>query len=219
MRLVLLTIMILGVQFSKAQILNFNNLSTDKLNHVQLSAGLNMAVMTNVEYGRIVHLKSKPILLSANFTLPMGHNLGDDKRFAINVSGSIIEFNKWGFPIHIGIQSVHTGNKMSRITGIGTKLSFNPGYYKKTWFAGADIVYNKHLLTHIKNSDFYKKVYYSEAKDGWYYNAGGNLFFGLIAGKSINHNELNLKLGYVVTEKLNTLLVPYYAEIAYKLKF
>jgi hypothetical protein len=219
MRLILITIIILCAQFLKAQVVNFNNLSTDKLNHIQFSAGLNMAVMANVEYARILYLKSKPILLSANFTLPMGQNIGDDKKFSINASGNIMEFRNWGFPIHLGIHSVHTGNKMIKITGLGTKVSINPGYYKNTWFAGVDIGYEKQLLTHIKNSDFYKEVYFSEANDGWYSGAGGNLFFGFIAGKSINHNELNLKAGYIATEKFQTLLVPYYAEIAFKINF
>ena len=61
--------------------------------------------------------------------------------------------------------------------------------------------------------------YFSEAKDGLYKNAGGNIHFGIIAGKTLNKGELNLKLGMITTEQLNLVLVSYYAQIGYRISF
>lgn len=216
----LLCLFILVANLSSAQVFNFENISTDKKNIIQASIGLNMAVIGHVEYGRVLKFKEKLFVVSANIIIPMGEKIFDDGKVAINISGNTINYKNWKIPVHFGFFSTFTSNKMSSISTLGTQISISPGYYKKSWFVGSEITYDKFMLAYIKNSDFYREAYYSEALDGWYKNSGGNLHFGLIGGKTFsNNNEINLRVGIITTEKFNTTLVPYYALIGYKFIF
>lgn len=218
-KLKLLLLFTLLVNLSKAQIVNFENVTLENKNSIQASFGLDFAAMANLEYGRVIPIKGKPYVLSANFTLPFGENLFDDYKLALNLSGNILKKDNWAMPVHIGVFSTTTENKMNRIASSGFHVSINPGFYKKSWFVATEITYDKMLLSHIKNSDLYKEVYYSEAKDGWYKNTGGNFHFGFIAGKTLKKGELNIKLGMITTEQLKLVLVSYYAQIGYKISF
>jgi hypothetical protein len=207
------------VNLSIAQIVNFENVSLERKSSIQASFGLNMAAMANLEYGRTLSIKENPFILSANATLPFGENILDDYRLAINLSSNTFKKGNWAMPAHLGLFATTTENKMNRMVSSGIHISINPGYYKKSWFVATEITYDKFLFSHIKNSKHYKEVYYSEAKDGWYKNTGGNFHFGLIAGKSLKKGELNIKLGMITTEQLNLVLVSYYAQVGYRIYF
>jgi len=218
--IILLYLFILVANLSNAQVFNFESISTDKKNIIQTSIGLNLAVIGNIEYGRVLKFKEKLYVVSANITMPMGEKMFDDGKVAINISGNTINYGNWKVPIHLGFFSTFTSNKMSSISTLGTQISINPGYYKKSWFIASEITYDKFIFSYIENSDFYREVYFSEAKDGWYKNSGGNFHFGVIGGKTFtNNNELNFKIGIISTEKFNTPLVPYYAVVGYKFVF
>ncbi len=215
----LILLFTLLVNLTNAQIVNFENVSIDRKNIIQASFGLDMAVMANIEYGRVIPIKGKPYILSANVSMPFGENGFDDCQMTLNFSGNTLKKDNWAMPAHFGIFTTTTKNSMSSISSSGIRISINPGYYKASWFVASEIVYDKFLLSNIKNSDLYKKVYYSEAKDGWYKNSGGNFHFGILSGKTIGKNELNLKFGMITTEQLNLVLVSYYAQIGYRISF
>lgn len=201
------------------QIANFENISLDRKNMVQASVGLDMAVMTKIEYSRVVNIRQKLFLLSGGFTMPFGDEILDDFKLALHISGRLAKKNNWQVPFHIGVFNTSASNKFNQNSTVGAHVSVNPGYYKKTWFAAAEITYDKFILSYIKSSDFYREAYFAEVKDGWYKNTGGNFHFGVMGGKTFKNSELNFKMGLILTERLNTILVPYYARIGYRFMF
>jgi len=215
-KLIIIFLLIIISDLSYSQVINFENIPVDKKNIIQTSFGLNMAVIGDIEYSRVLKFKEKTFLISANITLPMGKDFFDDRRFAINISANSFKHKNWELPIHFGVFSTFTSNKMSVISTIGTKIAINPGFYKKSWFIASEITYDKFILSYIKNSDYYKETYFLQAKDAWYKNSGGNFHFGIMGGKTIKNSELNLRIGIITTENFNSILVPYYALIGYK---
>lgn len=215
-RIKLILLFTLLVNISSAQVVNFENVTLETKNSIQASFSVDLAALINIEYGRVISIKNNPFILSANVGLPFGEIISDDYKIVMNISGNISKRKNWTLPAHIGLFNNRTKNSMNSVASSGFRLSITPGYYKKSWFVASEIAYEKFLLTHIENSEFYKKVYYAEAKDGWYKNSGGNIHFGIITGKTINKGELNLKFGLQTTENLNQVLVPYYVQIGYK---
>ena len=212
-------VLVLVSNFGISQTHNFHNIPSTKKNFIQASFGLDMALMLDLNYGRVIQIKERNYILSANATLPMGDEAMDDSRFELNFTGSLWENKNWAIPASLGIHTAFVNNKMNQMASVGAQLGVYPGWYKKSGFVAMELIYDKFLVSHIRNSEVYKEVYYEDAKDGWYKNPGGNFHLGVTAGKSLKKGELNLRAGGVFSEKGRMPNVPYYAVIAYKLYF
>lgn len=133
-------------------------------------------------------------------------------RFAIKNSelkiGSILPvFGKGSFMIvnilNFSVGSDATSNFNSKKFAAADKIAF--GFYKKTWFIATTAGYEKILLNHIENTEFYKTTYYEDAKDGWYKGAGGSFQFGIEGGGTFKKKyDLHLEIKKPYTEKFNS---------------
>ncbi|MGB1004520.1 MAG: hypothetical protein ACPGVC_09830 [Salibacteraceae bacterium] len=213
------SILIFMVAISLGQTINFQNIHASKKNFGQVSFGLDLAVMAQLHYGHVFSIRQKPFVLSANAMLPMGEEFLDDFKIGLNFTGSLLKSNNWAVPISVGFNSSFIQNNMNEMATVGTQIALYPGWYKKEGFVAIELFYDKFLVSHIQNSAYYKKAYYSAAKDGWFNHSGGNLRIGLSAGKTLKKGELNLRLGGIFSERGRMPNVPYYGTVGYKFWF
>ena len=71
----------------------------------------------------------------------------------------------------------------------------------------------------MTHSDWYHTYFYTQARDGWYLDAGGTFHYGLVGGIAFGRTELLLRYGALRTEKFNDLTPPMYASIGLGLAF
>jgi hypothetical protein len=67
--------------------------------------------------------------------------------------------------------------------------------YGPRWFVVAEAGHDRAWLTHVKNGDWYRTYFYSDAKDGWYSGTGGLLHGGAKGGVTIGRVEVVLRAG------------------------
>lgn len=89
------------------------------------------------------------------------------------ISGNIMLVNNF----NTSIGAVSTRHFNSKKIAFANEL--NIGVYKKKWFIGLTVEYEKIVLTHLNHTEFYRKTYYEDAVDGWYKGAGSMIQIGL----------------------------------------
>jgi hypothetical protein len=87
------------------------------------------------------------------------------------------------------------------------------GVYRPGWFVAGEFGFDKAIITHITHSEWYRKYFYPEAKDGWYLDAGGTYHYGVSSGVSLGRMELLGRFGWQRTEEFEALQPPVYASV------
>ena len=109
--------------------------------------------------------------------------------------------------------SIYTG------TALRSEVVLLAGPYGRRWFALSEIGYDRAWLTYIKNSDWYRTYFYSDAKDGWYSGTGGTFAAGAKAGFAVGHVEVVVRAGITKSETLQALDLPFYATLGANYRF
>jgi hypothetical protein len=105
--------------------------------------------------------------------------------------------------LHASAGSVETQNFDSAKFAAGDELAV--GFYHGSWFFAATGEYEKIYLSHIEHTEFYRKTYYEDAKDGWYGFPGGTFQFGIEGGVTIKKKyDIHLEVKVPYTESFNS---------------
>ena len=125
----------------------------------------------------------------------------------LKIGGILFVFEKGSFKgvnnLNLSAGSVTTHNFDSKKFAIGDEVAV--GFYKKNWFIAMTGEYEKIYLNHIEHTEFYRKTYYEDAKDGWYKGAGGMFQFGFEGGGTIKGKyDIHLEMKLPFTEKFNS---------------
>lgn len=202
--LIISIVLLIDVNQLSAQTI-INNDSVNK-NRAYIRVGIEPATMLTLGYQRNL----RPGFLKQPITA-FGEWSVSAFRFSIKNSefktgGILPVFEKGNFKIvnnlNLSVGSVKTSHFNSKKFAIADEVAI--GFYKKKWFFATTVEYEKILLNHIKNTDFYRETYYEDANDGWYKGAGGMFQFGIEGGRTFYEKyDVHLELKMPFTEKFN----------------
>ena len=181
-------------EVSVSQNINWRALREDNPNIVQLNAGYDFGVTTQLGYYRAFTM-IKPAMVGLDFSFPMGNNLLDDFKVRLGGQVEVVEFH--GFSATIKISSVFRRyqTELVRIVSFGSDFAVLAGYCTPTWSIGGEFGFDKSITSQFKNSEI-MRAYFPATKDGWYVPTGGHYYYGMQGGKTIGESfDLSLRLG------------------------
>ena len=224
MKTLLKTIVISGLILSigsvNAQTINWASLNDGNKHIFNANLGFEYSLIYGLGYGHQFKTKFFPMVVSAEYSFPSGNNIIDD--FKAKIGGQIrwIEFHNFQFSTKIYGVFRRYENDFVRLVNFGSDLSGIAGYYRPRCFVAAEVGFDKAIVTQFKHSIVYSEQY-SGFKNGWYKpSTGGNFFYGLQTGVSFRKNDINLRIGKILTQDFKTTpMVPFYAQLGYNRKF
>lgn len=180
-----------GVQ---AQNINWKWAEGDNRHYGHVNFGYDFGITTQLGYSYLTQIK-KPLLLTADYSFPMGKDLLDDHK--IRLGGQIQAFEQGNLMLTVklyGSLKRHETNFV-RMFNLGLETSGLLGFYKPKWHIAAELGWMKPATSHLKHSGALKDNFPS-VTDGWYTSNGGYYFYGIQAGKSITKSwDLSLNVG------------------------
>lgn len=194
---------------------NINWASTDKPqnNLLYVNFGYDYGVTTQLGYGRKLNT-FKSMVVTADYSFPMGNSLMDDFKIRIGGQMPIYGFKNFQFSVKLnGVYRRHQTVLVS-MNSIGSEIALLFGIYKPKWHLAAEGGYDNAGATHLNHSDK-MKVIYPSIKDGWYSSTGGNFFYGIQGSKTIDEKiGLSLRLGATTARlKDQNPLIPIYLQL------
>ncbi|QEC70149.1 hypothetical protein FRZ67_06150 [Panacibacter ginsenosidivorans] len=214
----MLTTVLFIALLSKAQTINWANLSKKQKNIINVNAGVDYSLSYGIGYG--YQLRSKlPIVLNTEFSVPSGNNLTDDYKAKIGAQIRWLQLDNVHFTTKIQGVFRRYENDYATLLNFGSDLSGIVGYYKTHWFVAGEVGFDKAIVTHFKNSDL-EKENYPDIQDGWYEpSTGGNFYYGIQTGYSQQKFDVYLKAGKITTQTFSDApLVPFYAQLGVNVK-
>ena len=220
MKIIIATlIFVMSVGYTSAQNINWQSLNIEQKSLGYLNAGYDFGMTTQIGYGYKLDA-FRPILLTADYSFPMGEDLIDD--FKIKLGGQIAIFEKNNFIASAkfyGIFRRHQTN-LVRMLSFGAELSALAGYYQPTWHIAGEFGFDKSIITHLTHSDVFRDNF-PIITDGWYIPSGGHLYYGIQGSKTLNKSfELSLRAG-ATNAQVNdeNAPLPYYTQIGLVWRF
>lgn len=217
-------IIILIVLFSickhtQAQHIQWNK--ADSTRHIiSANVGWDYSFTYGVAYNRKV-MDRIPTYLAIQSALPIGGQRFDDIKSKIGVQSQLLDIS--GFVLGASVFGVYRRyeNDLVRMQNFGSDFRLNTGYYGRWWSIGMEGGFDKAIVTHFKHSQLYKDDFYTEVRDGWLEPpTGGNFYYGLHLGLSLDKSDITLNGGKVIAENLkNTPLIPFYFNLGFNYRW
>jgi hypothetical protein len=188
---------------------------------VTAETGLQSGVVTSLGYatGLRIDALDRTVMPFAQATLLMARPDLHDYAFRAGAQLSLLTVGWFDLSTQLAFDVAETENSIYRGTALRTDLVLLAGHYGRRWFAVGEAGYDRSWLTYVKNSDWYRTYFYSDAKDGWYSGTGGLLHAGAKGGVTIGRVEVVLRAGAARTEALNDLDLPFYATLGANMRF
>ena len=188
---------------------------------VTAETGLQSGVVTSLGYAAGLRLDriDRTLMPFAQATLPIARPDLHDYAFRAGAQISVLTIGWFDLSAQLAFDVAETENSIYRGTALRTDLVVLGGHYGRRWFAVGELGYDRAWLTYIKNSDWYRTYFYSDAKDGWYGGTGGLLHAGAKGGVMVGSVEVVLRAGVTKTEALRDLDLPFYATLGANLRF
>jgi len=218
-KILTMLILVASVSCAFAQNINWKSVSEHNKSLAYLNFGYDFGMTAQIGYGYKLNA-FRPILLTADYSFPMGKELIDD--FKIRLGGQISVFEKSSFVVSARIYGIFRRHQTSlvRMVGFGSELSAIAGYYKPKWHIAGEFGFDKSIITQLKNSDIMREIF-PGVTDGWFIPSGGNFFYGVQGGKTFGKSlELSLRIGATNAQSNDeNALLPYYTQLGLLWKF
>ena len=214
-KVLIIVCLLVAFKLAKSQNMNWA-LMNDSLNQsVEATLSLDYGITYGVGYNYVFNTMF-PLALHGDVSIPSGENLLDDYKIK---TGAVLRLTQIGdVYVDAGLMGITRSynSDFVRIFNFGSEANLNIGYYRKHWYIGANISYDKAIVSNFKHTDDYKNNF-PEVVDGWYEpESGGNIKFGGKVGGNFGKNGIVLQAGLVKTEELNSSpLIPFYAGLGY----
>lgn len=188
---------------------------------VTAETGLQSGMVASLGYatGLRVNAIDRTVMPFAQATMLVATPDLHDYGFRAGAQVSLLTVGWFDLSTQLAFDVAETENSIYRGTALRTDLVLLGGHYGRRWFAVAEGGYDRAWLTYIKNSDWYRTYFYSDAKDGWYGGTGGVLHAGAKGGVTIGRVEIVLRAGVNKSESLNDLDLPFYATLGANMRF
>ncbi|HSB54531.1 MAG TPA: hypothetical protein VLD58_09255, partial [Gemmatimonadales bacterium] len=165
-------------------------------NRMYTTFGLDPAFVSTVGYGRVVRPFGHSVQLTGDIGLAAAHLDTRDFRARLGMQTSILHWRSLRMTGSATFITRGTENSIYRALNFGSDLTGTLGVYRHGWFAAGEFGFDKAIITHLTHSDWSRKYYYPDAKDGWYLNAGGVFHYGATAGVSLGRVEVSGRFGW-----------------------
>lgn len=210
---------ILAAHAVKSQTVNWSALNSKEKHILNANIGAEYGVVFGLGYGYQFNTKLFPIIAGAEFSVPSGHTLQDDFKAKAGVNVRWIKMKDIQFSTKVQGIFRRFENENAVIANFGLDMAGVIGYYRPKWFAGAEVGFDKAIVTHFQHSEKYKETY-PDVKNGWYEpSTGGNFYYGVQGGYSFRNQEIYLRGGSVVSQDFRTKpLLPFYVQLGYNYK-
>lgn len=179
---------------SYGQNFNWRSVNEQNPNMVYSGFGYDFGMTAQVGYGRFIQT-IRPLLLTFDYSMPMGHRLTDD--FKMRIGGQVELYKKNSFAVAGKVLGNFRNHNTSlvRISSFGGEFSLVTGYFKPTFYAALEVSADGAVVSYLKHTSLMKDNY-PEIQDGWYLNNGAHYFYGVQAGKTIGQSyDANLRFG------------------------
>lgn len=188
-------------------------------NRTYTTFGLDPALVSTVGYGRVVSPWGHAMQLTGDVGLVMAKMDTRDFRARLGTQTSLAEWKSVHATGSATFITRGTQNSIYSALDFGADLTGTLGVYRPRWFAAGELGKDKAIITHITHSGYYRDIYYPDAKDGWYLDAGGTVRWGVTTGYAIGRTELTARAGWQRTEGRNPTTSPVYASLGVGLGF
>ncbi|MCO5241919.1 MAG: hypothetical protein M9904_17900 [Chitinophagaceae bacterium] len=205
-----------------AQVINWEKTSKQNKNLLHANIGAEYGVTAGLGYHRLIPVKRLPLWIGGEFSVPSGSQLAvDDFKVRIGAQIRIAAFNHLQFSGRVHAIARRYHNQSVTLFNFGSDLTGTIGYYRKNWFWGAEVGFDKAIVTNFKHSEWYKKNIYDNVQDGWYEPAtGGNFYYGLHGGFSMKKIDITLKVGKALQQDFKSQsLLPFYGQFGVNFRF
>lgn len=210
--------LIITISGVKAQNVNWNSLGDSKSKAAYLNFGYEYGLTTQLGY--IYKLNTSiPVLINADFSSLLGENLIDD--FKVRYGGQIELINKSNFVVSGKALAIfrRLGTDNVRIVNFGSDFGITAGYYKPKWFLAGEFGFDKAISSHLKHTEAMKEIY-PTITDGWYVPSGGQYYYGIQTGLTLNIIDISFKAGLTNAQgEDENALLPYYAQLGIMKRF
>lgn len=204
-----------------AQVINWKNISKQTKHLLHANAGAEYGITTGLGYHHLIPIKKFPLWIGGEFAIPSGDKFIDDFKVRLGAQIRIAAFNHFQFSARVQGISRRYQNQSVTLFNFGSDFAGAFGYYRKHWFGGVEVGFDKAIVTHFKHSDWYKNNIYGNVQDGWYEPAtGGNFYYGLQGGYSMKKIDITLKAGKLLQQDFKSQpLLPFYGQLGVDFKF
>lgn len=182
-------------------------------NRLYSSFGLDPALVTSVGYGRVVRVIGHDFQLTGDIGLAAAHLDTRDFRARLSTQTSVLRWRSVHLTGSATFITRGTENSIYRALNFGADLTGTLGLYRHRWFAAGEFGFDKAIITHLRHSDWYRRNYYADARDGWYLDAGGIYHYGVTAGIALGRAEVSGRFGWRRTENFREVSPPVYVSL------
>ena len=182
-------------------------------NRVYTSFGLDPAFVGTVGYGRVVPVMGHAFQLTADAGVAAARVDVRDFRARLGTQTSLLRWKSVHATGSATFITRGTENAIYRGFNFGADLTGTVGVYRPRWFGAGEVGKDKAIITHVTHSDWYRRHFYPDAKDGWYLDAGGTFRYGVTTGVAIGRTEVVARGGWQRTERWNATTSPVYASL------
>ncbi|MFK7971140.1 MAG: hypothetical protein AB8F95_12270 [Bacteroidia bacterium] len=213
MKYLIILVTMCNLSISYAQNINWNALDTTQTSITYLNVGYDYGASVQLGHARQIRL-FKPLLLSSDYSIPMGGDITDD--FKIRIGGQMPVYNIQNFHFTVKLQGVfrHHQTDFVRMASFGYETSAIVGFYKAKWHLAGEFGFDKAAVTYLNHADFMQEMH-PAIQDGWYKSTGGNFFYGIQASRKMGDNvDINLRMGATNARSSDEdALLPFYFQI------
>jgi len=204
-----------------SQVINWGNIPIQNKHLLHVDIGAEHGAIAGVGYHHLIPIKGCPLWLGGEFSMLSGSQLTDDFKVRLGAQIKIFELNHFQFSTRVHGIARRYYNQSVTLFNFGSDLAGTIGYYRKHWFLGVEVGFDKAIVTHFKHSDWYKRNIYDNVQDGWYEPAtGGNFYYGVQGGISFKKIDITLKAGKVLQQDFKSRpLLPFYGQVGLNFRF
>ncbi len=181
--------------------------------HVYTTFGLDPAFVGSVGYGHVIPILDHEVQFAIDGGLATAHLDTRDFRARVGAQTSLVRWRSLQLAGSITFITRGTENTIYRGLNFGGDFTASLGVYRHRWFTAGEFGKDKSIITHITHSDWYRKNFYADAKDGWYLDAGGIFHYGVVCGVALGRTEVSARFGWRQTENWKDVMPPMYASL------
>lgn len=182
-------------------------------NRIYMTIGLDPAAITAVGYARVVPVMGHDFQVGTDVGIVAAKPDLRDFRVRMEIQSTVVTYQSLQLSGSAAFITRGTDNVIYRGLNFGADFTGTLGVYKPGWFAAAQFGKDKAIITHIRQSAYYRDNFYEDAKDGWYLDAGGTFHYGMAGGVTIGRTELLGRAGFRRTEDFNAITPPFYGSL------
>ncbi|MFV0378531.1 MAG: hypothetical protein ACK5JD_14650 [Mangrovibacterium sp.] len=206
---------------AQAQSVNWENISKENRHLLHANMGAEYGMVYGLGYHYTLATGTLPMLVGVDLSSAFGETFLDDNKALIGTHIGVFNVNH--IQVATKIQGVFRSyqNQSVALLNFGCDLAATLGYYRKKWFAAAEVGFDKAIVTHFRHSDWYRNNIYSNVQNGWYQPAtGGNFYYGLNFGVSVKTIDITLRVGKIIEEDFDTEpILPFYGSVGANVNF